>query len=182
MDNKKLKIRLAFREEKKPFLIDISSLLYDFELLHDFSLLVYMEEYREYKFTQYFWYRKGRPLKNEHKIRAVRIIKESPLIIELIFGGIAAFWVLVQAIEKISSWKLNMQKLKLEVEKLKRESNIAYYEEEKAKVELERRFYERKAWETFHSLLRRLESNPIKLEDIDAIDIIKEEEDNENGR
>lgn len=170
-NQRKFRIRLTFKDERKPFLIDISSLLYDFELLHDFSLLIYMDEYREYKFTQYFWYRKGRPLKSEHKIRAIRIIKKSPLTIELIFGGMAAFWLLIQAIEKISNWRLNRQKLKLEVERLK-------YEGEKAKVELVRKLEERKAWGTFHSLLRRLESNPIKLEDIE----IMKDEDNENGR
>ncbi|MDK2782044.1 MAG: hypothetical protein PWR13_1072 [Archaeoglobi archaeon] len=174
-NNKKIKIKLTFRDEKKPYLIDISSLLYDLELLHDFSLLIYMDEYREYKFTQYFWYRKGRPLKSKHKIRAIRIIKESPLTIELIFGGIAAFWGLVQAIERIMNWRLNRQKLKLEVEKLERELKMV-------NIELERRLYERQAWETFNSLLRRLESNPIKLEDIEVIDIIKEDDNDENFR
>jgi len=170
-NQRKFRIRLTFRDERKPFLIDISSLLYDFELLHDFSLLIYMDEYREYKFAKYFWYREGRPLKSEHKIRAIRIIKESPLTIELIFGGMAAFWILIQAIEEISNWKLNRQKLKLEVENLK-------YEGEKVKVELARKIEERKAWETFYSLLRRLESNPIKLEEIEII----KDEDSQNGR
>lgn len=160
LNDQKVRIRLVFKEERKPYLLDISSLLYDFELLHDYSLLIYAQQYKEYQFTQYFWYRNGRPLRSEHKIRALKITKESPLTIELVLSGIVvlsgAFWIIVQAIEKISNWKLNREKLKLEIEKLKRETNIDYYEKEKTKIELEPRLHEREGRATFYSLLRRL--------------------------
>ena len=173
LDNRKIRVKLVFREEKSPYLLDISSLLYDFELLHDFSLILFAEDYYGYRFTRYFWRRKGRPLKREHKIRAYRIIKESPLTVELILSSIAvlsgAFWILVQAIEKISNWRLNREKLELEIENLKRELNLSYYEEERARVKLEQALYERKAEQILLALLRRLESNPIKLEDMDVL-------------
>lgn len=169
----KILLRLTFKDEKKPYLLDISSLFYDFELLHNLCLMIYLEDYRDYKFTQYFWYRKGRLLKSEHKIRAFKIVKESPLTVELIIGGIVAlsgaFWAIVQAIEKISNWKLNREKLKLEIEKLRRETNRPYYEEERARIELEHRLHEREALPTLLSLVRRLESNPINLKDIEIL-------------
>ena len=178
-----IKIRLVFENENKPYFLDISSLFYDFELLHDFSLLLCAEEYYGYRFSQYFWYRRGRPLKDEHRLRVLKIIKESPLTVELILSIVAvssgAIWVIVQAIEKISNWKLNKEKLKLEVEKLRHEKNVRYYDEQKARIEMENKLQERKCWDIFNSLLKRLEINPIKLKDID---LTSERIDDENGR
>jgi len=109
----RLKIRLTFIEEKEPFLLDVSSLFYDFELLHDFFLLLYAENYSNYKFNRFFWLRKGRPIRKEHKIRVLKIKKDSPLTIEIIVGlivGISgAFWAIVQAIEKIRSLRSLIQ-------------------------------------------------------------------------
>lgn len=180
--NSFIKIRLEFEDEKKPYLLDISSLFYDFELLHDFSLLLCAKEYYDYQFSQYFWYRRGRPLKGEHRIRTLKIIKESPLTVELMLSVVAvssgAIWVIVQAIEKISNWKLNKEKLKLEVENLQIEKNIRYCNEQKARIEIENKLKERECWTLFYSLLKRLEANSIKLK---SIDLTSERMDDENG-
>jgi len=166
---KYLKVKLTFTSIEKPYLLDISSPFFDFELLHDFFLIVYADDYKYYKFNNYFWYRKGRPIKDEHRIKAIRIVKESPLTVELIMSTIVglsgAFWAIVQAIEKINNWRLNREKLKLEVEKLK--NKIKFYEEEKAKIEFEQKLLEREAWNIFDSLLRRLEANALKLKDME---------------
>jgi len=176
-----IKIRLAFEDKKKPYFLDVSSLFYDFELLHDFSLLLYAEEYYNYRFSQYFWYRRGRPLKDEHRLRALKIIKESPLTVELILSTVAvssgAIWVIVQAIEKISNWKLNKEKLKLEVENLRLEKRIRYYNEQKVRIEMENKFKERECWTIFTSLLKRFETNSIKLK---SLDLTLERIDDEN--
>jgi len=168
-----LKIRLTFTDERKPYLLDISSLFYDFELLHDFLLIIYAKEYNYYKFNQYFWYRKGRPIDIEHRIKTAKILKESPLTIELILsiivGTSGAFWALIQAIEKISNWILNKKKLRLEIEKLEKEKRIKFYEEEKARIEFEQKLLERDAWSIFNSLIRRIEANTLKLEDIEIL-------------
>ena len=91
--------------------MDISSLLYDFELLHDLFLIIYADEYKYYKIANYFWYRKGRPIKREHRIKTLKIEEGSPLTVEiivsLIFALSGAFWALIQAIERISNWNLN---------------------------------------------------------------------------
>jgi hypothetical protein len=159
-----IKLKLVFDEKEKPYLLDISSLLYDFELLHDFSLMLYAEEYSGYRFSRFFWYRNRRPIKANHKVRAVKIVKESPLTIVIevsaIFALCGALWALIQAAEKVRNWKLNTEKLKLEAEKLKLET-------EKLRIELEQEAQEREATKILFSLIRRLESNPINLEDIE---------------
>ena len=164
-----IKLRLVFSEKEKPYLLDISSLLYDFELLHDFSLILSAEEYYDYKFSRYFWYRKGRPIKAHHKIRAARIIKESPLTIELVLAGVGALWLLLQAMEKIHNWRLNREKRRWEVEKLRIETKIK-------EMELEQKVQERQASGILYPLIDRFERNPISLVDMD-IEIIESDED-----
>lgn len=157
------KLRLIFAEEERPFLLDISSLLYDFELLHDLSLMLCAEEYIDYKFSRRFWYRNGRPIRRDHRLRAAKIVKESPLTIELILAGITvgsgALWVLLQAIEKIQNWGLNRERLRLQVEKLRMEN-------EKLRLELEPKVHQREAQYILDSLTTRLDSIPMKLTDL----------------
>jgi hypothetical protein len=181
--NGSIKVRLIFEDEKKPYFLDVSSLFYDFELLHDFSLLLFVEDYYDYHFSQYFWYRRGRPLKDKHRLRALRIIKESPLTVELILSIVAvssgAICAMAQAIEKIGSWKLNREKLKLEIKKLRAEINLLSYDEERARIEMEKKLQERECLIIFNALLKRLESNSIKLKDVE---LTLEEFNDENGR
>lgn len=155
------KLTLAFREEERPFLLDISSLLYDFELLHDLSLILCAEEYIDYKFSRFFWFRNRRPIRKQHRLRASRITKESPLTVELILAGITvvsgALWALLQAIEKIRNWSLSREKLQREIEKLKSEIRL---------VELERKVREREADLVYDPLVKRLEDLPFKLADL----------------
>lgn len=166
-----IKMNLVFGDGKKPHLLDISTLLYDFELLYDFSLLLYAEEYRDYQFSQYFWRRRGRPLKDEHRLRASKIIKESPLSVELIlhivFGTCGAVWLLFQAIEKIRNWKLNRMKLEFEVKKLQYEKKIRFPDEQNVRLEIENKLAEKACLNIFNSLLKRLNTNPINLKDVD---------------
>lgn len=41
-------LTLEFSEEENPFLLDITSLLYDIELAYDFCVLLTEDEYRGY--------------------------------------------------------------------------------------------------------------------------------------
>jgi len=166
-----IKMKLVFSEVKESYLLDISSLLYDFELLHDYSLLIRAQEYTEYKFSQRFWYRNGRPLKRYHRLRAVKIIKESPLTVELILAGVAvssgALWTIFQIAYRVVNWKLNREKLEREVEKLRREIGKAPLEEEKTRLDLDEVIRRSRASGVENSLVRRFEDNPIRLEDIE---------------
>lgn len=159
-----IRLKLVFSEGKRPYLLDISSLLYDFELLHDFSLILCADDYLKYKFSPLFWYRNRRPIKESHKVRAIKIVKESPLIVVIDVAEIllltGALWALIQAMEKIRNWRLNREKLRLEVEKLRLET-------EKMTIELEQKVQEREASKILNPLIRRFESNPIKLVDLE---------------
>jgi len=161
------KLRLIFKEyEKTPLLSDFSYLLYNLELLYDLSLILYAEEYATYKFSPFFWFRKGRPIKIYHKLRVARIVKESPLTIELIVAGIptilGAIYLALQIIEKIWNMKLNREKLKLEVE-------ISRIEKEKRRLELEEMIRERKAEDFLKILAIRLERLPFKIENVEIV-------------
>lgn len=166
-----MKVKLLFREQERiPLLQVVSSLLYDVELLYDFCLIIGAEEYSEYKFSQGFWYRKGRHIKDIHKLRVVRIMKESPLSVELLIadaiGTLTALWLFIQAVEKIYNLKANrkktdleIEKTKLEIEKLKRETH--------KEPELGQKLRNQQHSLTFRIIAKRLESNSIKLEDLE---------------
>ena len=120
-------IRLTFEEKKgyaiqgknKMSMLELSSFLYDFNLLHDCLALTTLPDYKDYYFAQYCWYRKGRPLHKEHQLYVNKINHNSPLELEVIIPIAAAAlgmpWVILQAIEKIQNWKLNREKLQLEI-------------------------------------------------------------------
>lgn len=164
-----VRMKLVFEDIEKPRLLDITSLLYDFELTHDLSLLLTAEEYSDYRFSRYFWFRNGRPLKSNHRLRAVRIEKLSPLTVELLVASVAvtsgALWTFAQIIEKVTNWKLNRQKLRLEVQKLEREERR--YQE--SSNNLREKVEERGAAWILGSLIGRLEDNPLNLVDIEII-------------
>lgn len=164
-----VKMRLVFEDGKKPHFEDITSMFHDLELLYDFSLLLYADAYDTYRFSQYFWFRGGQPIRAEHKLRASRIVKESPLTVELIVAMLSpeAIWAFVQIIQKIGSWQLDREKLELEVERVQHENHILRYKERETEIELENRLLEREALRTQDRLLKRFEKNPIKLREMD---------------
>ena len=157
-------LTLEFSEEENPFLLDITSLLCNIALAYDFCVLLTEDEYRGYKFTQFFWYRKGRPLKNVHRLRIARLVKQSPLLVEVIIPSLGALWVLLQLIEKVRTWNLSHEKLQLEVEKLRRER-----EQDREQIrelyakQLSQLAEERDANIIEETLTKRLSDSPLKL-------------------
>lgn len=157
-------LTLQFSDEEKPFLLDITSLLYDLELAHDFGVLATEPEYRGYEFNRFFWYRNGRRIKPIHRVRAARIVKQSPLLIEVIIPSLGALWVLLQIIEKVSNWKLSREKLEFEVEKHR-------WEQEERREEVRQRYADQlgqlsqnsEASGIQQSLTKRLSESSIKL-------------------
>jgi hypothetical protein len=134
--------------------------MYNIVLAHDFGVILTEEEYSDYKFSRYFWYRQGRPIKPYHRIRTSRIIKESPLVLEVVIASIGGIWVLLRIIEKIQNWSLNRQKLSLEVEKLREETQLRY-------ENLELLAKRREARRQELNLIKRLNESPLMLEDIE---------------
>ena len=121
MSNSRYIVRMRFLEESYPHLLDISSLLYDLELSHDYGVLLSEKEHRNYQFSRFFWYRKGRPIEPYNRVKAAKITKASPLELTLVIASVGALWVLLQIVERVANWPLNRKKLKLETEKLELE-------------------------------------------------------------
>lgn len=155
-----MKVKLVFQEEEKSLKLgDISYLLYNLELLHDLSLLVSLKEYKDYKISARFWYRDGRPLREEHKVRAIRIVKESPFVIEITLGGTAAIHALIIAAREIDTWWIEREKLKEEKKKVEAEKK-------QAELELQEKLKEREGEGTYRNILDRLEGLPLDLEEL----------------
>jgi len=115
-------LTLEFDDQTEPDLLEVSSLFYDLNLAYDFAVLTrYQKYYKGYSFDRFFWFRNGRPIKSEHKLRAFTIKKQSPLILEVVVPLIGCAWVLLQIFQKVQRWPLEKEKLELEVSKLRRE-------------------------------------------------------------
>ena len=172
----KYKLTLRFSEDDRPNMLDITSLFYDFELLHDLSVLLVEEDYLNFRYSQTFWYRNGRPLNDAHRLKATRIVKESPLIWEVVLSSLGGFWVMLQIIDKIESWPLKREKLELDVKKLRREEA----ENERRVMDLhadrlDQYISDMGAEEISDKITKRLSQNPISLE---KLEIERDEQDN----
>lgn len=120
-----IQINLRGDEDQLPKLLDLTSFLYDFNLLYEFVRLGVDERYFGYTFSQYSWNRKGRPIRDEDRLRVFRLQHESPIHLVTIAiatpSAIAAVWGVLQIVEKISNWPLNREILKLQRDKLRME-------------------------------------------------------------
>jgi hypothetical protein len=166
-----LGIRLTFSNSRDLYLQDVSALLYDLGLLHDLALIVLDSRYRDYTFTRYFWSRRGRPIRRDQQIAVAAIRHGSPLTIDAVVSmavlSSGAIWVLVQAFERIANWKLNRKRLELEISNLQIDNDIRVLQERQSQAALERTMSERDAWVTMNRLMKRLEANPLNLNDME---------------
>ncbi len=155
---------LEFEEEEETLLLDITNLLYDLELAHDLGVLLTNKDYATYQFSRFFWYRNGRRVAKNHRLRVAKIAKQSPLVLEVVIPTLGAIWVLLQIIEKVHNWPLTRRKLELEVDKLTRERE-QYREQIKDQYaeQLSVLMHERDASAISESLAKRLSENPAKL-------------------
>ena len=186
-------ISWRFRFEDRPgvCLLDLSSLLYDINLLYDAIVLSLFPKYEDYKFSEYFWYRRGRPIEQNHRLMLKRIRSDSPIelvtVITAAAASVGVLWALLQAIEKIQNWNLNHQKLELEVDNLIRERQKRnaelekiYLERETAMMEIERVFAEKESHEIINRILRRIEKLNIIATEVD-FSISEEDTNNEEN-
>ncbi len=74
-----IELTLKYTGDKTNYLLDTTSLLYDLELLYDLSVIITEPIYSDYRFSRFFWYRNARRIKPPHRLRTLRIIKDSPL-------------------------------------------------------------------------------------------------------
>jgi len=185
-------IRLTYEAVTKPKLSDLSALLYDYELLHDYLVLSTMEEYSSYSFPRYFWYRSGRPIAIEERMQIRKIHYGSPLLLIPVIASWVAVKIvhpLVQISGEIADWSPNRRKakaeaVKAELEVIEKLSDIEYkqmrnrqrellleqeeYRTEMTEMTLEELKRQREFGQktTLRRLQRRLSENPYQLEDI----------------
>jgi hypothetical protein len=123
------RIRVIGTEEAFPSLLDVSSFLYDFNLLYETSRLATDPKYSNFRFSSSIFYRGGRPLDRHDRLYLQSIVQGSPLdvvvVVTAVGGAVGAVWGIVQVVEKISNARLNRRKLQAEVEKLERDNREA---------------------------------------------------------
>jgi hypothetical protein len=141
---KYVNLGLTFDTRSEPLLIDISSLLYDYELFYDYHVLTLVEEYRGYTFSQYFWYRSGRPIDYQDKLQIRYIRYGSPLTLIIAVVG----WVAVKVVEpmvrisgEIADWPVNRRKAQAEaivaeLKAIEKSVDIEYKELRNRRIEL----------------------------------------------
>lgn len=159
--------RFEFEESRYPFFLSVSTLFYDLELAHDLAVLLSYPEYEQYRFGPRFWMRTGRGLEPIHRLRTFGIIKQSPLVLELVIGAAGAIWGLVQIIDKVRNWDLNRKKLELEVARLIQDHALKEAEILEVQRLLERSIRERRALDIYPRLVERLSASEIRLRDLD---------------
>lgn len=149
-------LKLDVEFEKGLAILDFSSFLYDFVLLHDLQVLCNIDEYREYAhksstwegfYSGRFWLRNGRPIRDEDRLAIVAIDVHSPeSVVVLGIGAAVLAKTIVPLIEsagKIADWKHNREKAQSEAVKAQYEAVKAQSEAKKAGVETDRALIER---------------------------------------
>src|SRR5271169_907439 len=119
------RIALSGEEGDYPALIDISSYLYDFNLLYEFSRLVVDPKYEGYKFSRFTGYRNAKRVLPDDRLEIESLRIESPIELVTIIAAVPAaamtLWVLAQAFEKIANFRINRDILKLQRDNLRKE-------------------------------------------------------------
>lgn len=191
--NSPVKFKMTFAEINVPLiqskklipLSDLSSLLYDVDLLNDCVALASIEEYHDFTFSSNFFYRNARPIKVDHKLHLDTISRNSPIIIELIVPLAAAVlgvpWLLLQAFEKIRNWRLNREKLELEVQKLKLDTQLLNIENLERILNLNDRLNQRNANNVFEGLNKRFDKGNLIATDLEIDFLIDENSKNDDN-
>lgn len=158
-------------EENIPSLQEVSSFIYDFNLLYELSRIGADPRYERYVFSRFIWTRNGRHLKEEDRLRVTALRLGSPFFLQTalkifespgtLAGLGAAIWAFTQAAEKIADWKPNRELKRLEVEKVKKELGIR-----ESPKDVELKLNERGGLEYVEKTIKRISNNEIKITDI----------------
>jgi hypothetical protein len=171
------RLTLRYQEERTPLLLDISSALYDFNVMYEVLRLAVDPKYDavSLKNAQYLLRRNGRPLAPEDRLHVEKLVQQSPLelitILAALPGAAATIWAIAQATEKLVLLPLNREKLRQEIEKLRRENQVGtsprlIISTADADEHLTRRLETRGVLPIFQSLLARLGRARTRLTEI----------------
>jgi len=179
-DEPYFRIRLTGSEESFPSLLEVSSFLYDFNLLYEISRLATDPAYRDFKFSRFVFYRRGRPLEERDRLYLQSLSLGSPIVIvgvvTAVVTGIGGVWGIVQIVEKITNAPLNRRKLKAEVEKLERENQEAATLSPDLMPEGEEEFRKviriREADHFYDNVAGRLERSSVRIKELE-IEVVR---------
>jgi hypothetical protein len=121
-------IRVGMRGNEGAFttLLEVTSFLYDFNLLYEIDRLAIDPVYESFRFSSNVYYRTGRPLQNSDRLHVESLKLGSPIelttLIVAVPAAATALWVTLQSASLISNWSLNRRKLRAEVEKIEFEN------------------------------------------------------------
>src|SRR6266478_531695 len=93
-DEPYFRLRLTGSEESFPSLLDVSSFLYDLNLLYEISRLATDPKYRNFSFSNFVFYRRGRPLEGSDRLYVQSLSHGSPIVVVAVVtavgGGLGA--------------------------------------------------------------------------------------------
>jgi hypothetical protein len=174
LDEPYFRIRLTGNEQSLPSLLDVSSFLYDFNLLYEIGRLATDPRYFDFRFSSNLFYRRGRPLDERDRLYVQSLSHGSPIEMVLVVTAVGTvlggIWAIVQIAEKVANAPLNRRKLMAEVEKLERENREA-----KSSPDLSPRNEEdfaqmlriREAEHFYKNVSGRLEQSSIRIKEVE---------------
>jgi hypothetical protein len=104
--------------------IDLTSAIYDFNLVYELAVMSSLEQYSDYDFSNFFLLGRKRPVSRQHQLRVERVSKRSPLELltqippEVLYplgtgGGIAFLWSLRRLVQAVYTVDLDFSNARL---------------------------------------------------------------------
>jgi hypothetical protein len=169
--------QIAVRGEEGdyPALIDISSFLYDFNLLYEFARIVVDPRYARYKFSNRSGYRNARRIDWEDRLEVETLRVESPIALIAVVAAVPAaattLWALTQAVEKLANFRINRQILKLQRDRLlaeaPKDSDSVLPEMSESDATFREQVRIREADYNFDRVEQHLQQNPVRVREIE---------------
>lgn len=129
-------LTVVLAERADLLLEDVSNFFYDSLLLHDCVVLA-TGEY-DYNFGPQFYYRTGRPIRPEDRLRLRRLRHESPLLVETIVMWGAASLAVRSTYEWLRDRPLHRRKLEAETGEAEERREIARIDRQLKQIELDK--------------------------------------------
>jgi hypothetical protein len=168
-------------EREYPALIDVTSFLYDWNLLYEFSRIVVDPRYADFKFSRFSAYRGAKRIRAEDRLEVQRLRVESPIELITIVAAVPAaattLWVMTQLFEKIVNFPLNRKLLELQRDKLRRELHAGHDNVQADLPESDATFRERlrirEADHYFNRVERHLNDSPVRVKELEITRVWK---------
>ncbi len=168
------RIHLLAEDEDYPDIDQISSFLYDFNLLYEFSRVIVDPKYSSYRFSRYSGFRNQKRVGEDDKLKLDLLSQGSPLeliaLVTAIPAAAAALWALIQTAEKIRNWPLNREILELTRDKLLRDlqapANMDLPAYDRNPTQFRQMVRLREAEENFSLVENRLKQSPLSVREL----------------